>query len=131
MKELVEEGKVKYLGLSEASASEIRRAHAVHPITAVQMEWSLWTRDLEEDIVPTCRELGIAIVPYSPLGKGFFAGSKLTGAQEGDMRGVCNLSLAYSLGSYYNILLLLIRALLFTCPSCFWDPTVHNFWIDA
>jgi aryl-alcohol dehydrogenase-like predicted oxidoreductase len=55
MKELVEEGKVKYLGLSEASASEIRRAHAVHPITAVQMEWSLWTRDLEEDIVPTCR----------------------------------------------------------------------------
>jgi hypothetical protein len=78
-----------------------------------------------------CRELGIAIVPYSPLGKGFFAGSKLTGAQEGDMRGVCNLSLAYSLGSYYNILLLLIRALLFTCPSCFWDPTVHNFWIDA
>ncbi|CAK9211287.1 unnamed protein product [Sphagnum jensenii] len=88
MKELVEEGKVKHLGLSEASASEIRRAHAVHPITAVQMEWSLWTRDLEEDVVPTCRELGIAIVPYSPLGKGFFAGSKLTGAQEGDMRGV-------------------------------------------
>jgi aryl-alcohol dehydrogenase-like predicted oxidoreductase len=55
MKKLVEEGKVKHLGLSEASASEIRRAHKVHPITAVQMEWSLWTRDLEEDIVPTCR----------------------------------------------------------------------------
>ncbi len=55
MKKLVEEGKVKHLGLSEASASEIRRAHVVHPITAVQMEWSLWTRDLEEDIVPTCR----------------------------------------------------------------------------
>ena len=55
MKELVEEGKVKYLGLSEASASDIRRAHAVHPITAVQMEWSLWARDLEEEIVPTCR----------------------------------------------------------------------------
>jgi hypothetical protein len=55
MKELVEEGKVKYLGLSEASASDIRRAHAVYPITAVQMEWSLWARDLEEDIVPTCR----------------------------------------------------------------------------
>lgn len=55
MAELVKEGKVKYLGLSEASASEIRRAHAVHPITAVQMEWSLWARDIEEDIVPTCR----------------------------------------------------------------------------
>ncbi|CAK9206997.1 unnamed protein product [Sphagnum troendelagicum] len=76
MKKLVEEGKVKHLGLSEASASEIRRAHAVHPITAVQMEWSLWSRDLEEDIVPTCKELGIAIVPYSPLGRGFFAGYK-------------------------------------------------------
>jgi hypothetical protein len=78
-----------------------------------------------------CRELGIAIVPYSPLGRGFFAGSKLTGAQEGDMRRVCNLSLAYSLGSYSYILLLLIRALSFSCCSCFWDPTVHNFWIDA
>lgn len=55
MKELVQEGKVRYLGLSEASASDIRRAHAVHPITAVQMEWSLWARDLEEDIIPTCR----------------------------------------------------------------------------
>jgi aryl-alcohol dehydrogenase-like predicted oxidoreductase len=55
IKKLVEEGKVKHLGLSEASASDIRRAHAVHPITAVQMEWSLWTRDLEEDIIPTCR----------------------------------------------------------------------------
>jgi aryl-alcohol dehydrogenase-like predicted oxidoreductase len=55
MKKLVEEGKVKHLGLSEASASEIRSAYKVHPITAVQMEWSLWTRDLEEDVVPTCR----------------------------------------------------------------------------
>lgn len=55
LKKLVEEGKVKYIGLSEASASTIRRAHAVHPVTAVQMEWSLWSRDLEEDIVPTCR----------------------------------------------------------------------------
>lgn len=77
MKKLVEEGKVKHLGLSEAPASEIRRAHKVHPITAVQMEWSLWSRDLEEDIVPTCRELGIALVPYSPLGRGFFAGYKV------------------------------------------------------
>ncbi|KAM3250664.1 putative aldo-keto reductase 2 [Capsicum chacoense] len=78
LKKLVEEGKIKYIGLSEACASTIRRAHAVHPITAVQMEWSLWTRDLEEEVVPTCRELGIGIVPYSPLGRGFFsAGAKL------------------------------------------------------
>uniref|UniRef100_A0ACD5UPL5 Uncharacterized protein n=1 Tax=Avena sativa TaxID=4498 RepID=A0ACD5UPL5_AVESA len=78
LKKLVEEGKIKYIGLSEASASTIRRAHAVHPITAVQMEWSLWTRDVEEDIIPTCRELGIGIVAYSPLGRGFFSkGSKL------------------------------------------------------
>ncbi|KAL8172259.1 hypothetical protein V2J09_024063 [Rumex salicifolius] len=73
LKKLVEEGKIKYIGLSEASASTIRRAHAVHPVTAVQLEWSLWTRDVEEDIVPTCRELGIGIVAYSPLGKGFFS----------------------------------------------------------
>ncbi|KAK9082668.1 hypothetical protein Scep_029139 [Stephania cephalantha] len=78
LKKLVEEGKIKYVGLSEASASTIRRAHAVHPITAVQLEWSLWTRDVEEEIVPTCRELGIGIVAYSPLGKGFFSsGAKL------------------------------------------------------
>ncbi|XP_068669576.1 probable aldo-keto reductase 2 isoform X2 [Aristolochia californica] len=78
LKKLVEEGKIKYVGLSEASASTIRRAHAVHPITAVQLEWSLWTRDVEKEIVPTCRELGIGIVAYSPLGRGFFSsGSKL------------------------------------------------------
>ncbi|XP_024358782.1 probable aldo-keto reductase 2 [Physcomitrium patens] len=86
MAELVKEGKVEYLGLSEASASEIRRAHAVHPITAVQMEWSLWARDIEEDIVPTCRELGISIVSYSPLGRGFFAGFKAQEAKENDFR---------------------------------------------
>ncbi|KAK4258166.1 hypothetical protein QN277_007646 [Acacia crassicarpa] len=73
LKKLVEEGKVKYIGLSEASASTIRRAHAVHPITAVQLEWSLWARDVEEEIIPTCRELGIGIVAYSPLGRGFFS----------------------------------------------------------
>ncbi|CAA7032747.1 unnamed protein product [Microthlaspi erraticum] len=73
LKKLVEEGKIKYIGLSEASASTIRRAHAVHPITAVQLEWSLWTRDVEKEIIPTCRELGIGIVAYSPLGRGFFA----------------------------------------------------------
>ncbi|CAM0908347.1 unnamed protein product [Alopecurus aequalis] len=78
VKKLVEEGKVKYVGLSEASASTIRRAHAVHPITAIQLEWSLWSRDIEEDIVPTCRELGIGIVAYSPLGRGFLSsGPKL------------------------------------------------------
>lgn len=88
MKKLVEEGKIKYIGLSEANASTIRRAHAVHPITAVQNEWSLWSRDLEEEIVPTCRELGIGIVPYSPLGRGFFTeGAKLLeNLAEGDMR---------------------------------------------
>ncbi|KAF8007833.1 hypothetical protein BT93_K1731 [Corymbia citriodora subsp. variegata] len=78
LKKLVEEGKVKYIGLSEASTSTIRRAHAVHPITAVQLEWSLWSRDVEADVIPTCRELGIGIVSYSPLGRGFFSvGSKL------------------------------------------------------
>ncbi|KAH9696255.1 putative aldo-keto reductase 2 [Citrus sinensis] len=88
LKKLVEEGKIKYIGLSEASASTIRRAHAVHPITAVQLEWSLWTRDVEEDIIPTCRELGIGIVAYSPLGRGFFSsGSKLAESlSEGDYR---------------------------------------------
>ncbi|KAL7613105.1 hypothetical protein Lser_V15G06252 [Lactuca serriola] len=88
MKELVEEGKIKYVGLSEASASTIRRAHAVHPITAVQLEWSLWSRDVEEDIIPTCRELGIGIVTYSPLGRGFFSsGPKmLEKLEDGDFR---------------------------------------------
>ncbi|KAM1052068.1 hypothetical protein ACFX2A_034309 [Malus domestica] len=74
MKKLVEEGKVKYIGLSEASPNTVRRAHTVHPITDLQIEWSLWTRDIEEDIVPLCRELRIGIVPYSTLGRGFFGG---------------------------------------------------------
>ncbi|XP_027119283.1 probable aldo-keto reductase 2 [Coffea arabica] len=79
LKQLVEEGKVRHIGLSEASPETIRRAHAVHPITAVQLEWSLWTRDAEEVVIPTCRELGIGIVSFSPLGRGFFAsGTKLT-----------------------------------------------------
>ncbi|XP_060672007.1 probable aldo-keto reductase 2 [Ziziphus jujuba] len=78
LKKLVEEGKIKYIGLSEASGATIRRAHAVHPITAVQLEWSLWSRDVEEDIIPICRELGIGIVAYSPLGRGFLSsGPKL------------------------------------------------------
>lgn len=74
MAELVKEGKVKYLGLSEVSATTIRKAHAVHPISAVQNEFSLWTRDFEEEEIPVTAELGIAFVPYSPLGRGFLTG---------------------------------------------------------
>ncbi|MFF7981346.1 aldo/keto reductase [Streptomyces sp. NPDC007901] len=74
MAELVAEGKVRHIGLSEASPETIRRAHAVHPITAVQTEYSLWSRDPEDGVLPTCRELGIGFVPYSPLGRGFLAG---------------------------------------------------------
>ncbi|OWM82024.1 hypothetical protein CDL15_Pgr001598 [Punica granatum] len=77
LQKLVEEGKIKYIGLSEASPDTIRRAHAVYPITAVQMEWSLWSHDTEDDIVPLCRELGIGIVAYSPLGRGFFGGKAI------------------------------------------------------
>ncbi|MEU6810507.1 aldo/keto reductase [Streptomyces sp. NPDC046831] len=72
--ELVAEGKVRGIGLSEASAQTIRRAHAVHPVTAVQSEYSLWSRDVEAEVLPVCRELGIGFVPYSPLGRGFLAG---------------------------------------------------------
>ncbi len=74
MARLVREGKVRHLGLSEASAVTIRRAHAVHPITALQTEYSLWTRDVEAEILPTCRELGVGFVAYSPLGRGFLSG---------------------------------------------------------
>jgi len=74
MKELVDAGKVRYLGLSEAAPETIRRAHAVHPITALQTEYSLWTRDPEDQILPTVRELGIGFVAYSPLGRGFLSG---------------------------------------------------------
>ncbi len=72
---LVEEGKVRYLGMSEASAATIRRANKVHQITALQTEYSLWTRDVETEILKTCRELGIGFVPYSPLGRGFLTGA--------------------------------------------------------
>jgi aryl-alcohol dehydrogenase-like predicted oxidoreductase len=74
MAELVREGKVRFLGLSEAGAEAIRRAHAVHPITALESEYSLWTRDPEDEVLPVCRELGIGFVPYSPLGRGFLTG---------------------------------------------------------
>jgi aryl-alcohol dehydrogenase-like predicted oxidoreductase len=88
MAELVKAGKVRALGLSEASAATIRRAHKVHPITALQTEYSLWTRDLEDEILPTLRELGIGLVPYSPLGRGFLTGAFATQADvpEGDFR---------------------------------------------
>ena len=74
MAELVKQGKVRHLGLSEAAAKTIERAHKVHPITALQTEYSLWSRDVEDEILPTIRRLGIGLVPYSPLGRGFFTG---------------------------------------------------------
>ncbi|RJL30570.1 aldo/keto reductase [Pectobacterium polaris] len=73
--ELVQEGKIRYIGLSEASVTTLERAHRVHPITALQSEYSLWTRDMEAEILPTCERLGIGFVPYSPLGRGFLTGA--------------------------------------------------------
>ncbi|MEW2499165.1 aldo/keto reductase [Amycolatopsis sp. NPDC047767] len=84
MAELVQQGKVRHLGLSEAGAETIRRAHAVHPISAVQTEWSLWSRDIEDAVVPACRELGIGLVPYSPLGRGFLTGKFTSAADFGE-----------------------------------------------
>jgi aryl-alcohol dehydrogenase-like predicted oxidoreductase len=75
LKELIEEGKIRHYGLSEAAPATIRRANAVHPVTAIQTEYSLWTRDPEEEVLPTVRELGIGFVPYSPLGRGFLTGT--------------------------------------------------------
>jgi aryl-alcohol dehydrogenase-like predicted oxidoreductase len=88
MAELVRAGKVRYLGLSEASARTIRRAHAVHPITAIQSEYSLWTRDPEDEVLATCGELGIGFVAYAPLGRGFLTGRfrKTTDIEAGDRR---------------------------------------------
>jgi aryl-alcohol dehydrogenase-like predicted oxidoreductase len=90
MASLVEAGKVRHLGLSEAGASTIRRAVAVHPIAALQSEWSLWSRDIEDSVVPACRELGIGIVAYSPLGRGFLTGrfTSTEGLAEDDFRRV-------------------------------------------
>jgi aryl-alcohol dehydrogenase-like predicted oxidoreductase len=85
MAELVRQGKVRFLGLSEASAKTIRRAHATHPISALQSEYSLWTRDYEDEVIPTLRELGIGFVPFSPLGRGFLSG-KLRELPAEDMR---------------------------------------------
>src|SRR5437764_11171662 len=88
MAELVDQGKVRHIGLSEAAPDTIRRAQAVHPITAVQTEYSLWTRDPEAEVLPTCRELGIGFVPYSPLGRGFLSGrfKSPDDLDEGDFR---------------------------------------------
>ena len=88
MGELVAQGKVRYLGLSEAAPATIRRAHAVHPISALQTEYSVWSREPEQEIMPTLRELGIGFVPYSPLGRGFLTGAMRTldGLDDGDFR---------------------------------------------
>jgi len=88
MSELVRQGKVRHLGISEAGAATIRRAHAVHPLSAVQIEYSLWTRDVEAEILPLCDELGIGFVAYSPLGRGFLTGgvTGLDGLRDGDAR---------------------------------------------
>jgi aryl-alcohol dehydrogenase-like predicted oxidoreductase len=88
MAELVQQGKVRYLGLSEAAPATIRRAQAVHPISALQTEYSLWSRDPEDEILPTIRELGIGFVPYSPLGRGFLSGqiTRLEDLAEDDYR---------------------------------------------
>ena len=88
MAELVQQGKIRHIGLSEAAPDTIRRAHAVHPVTAVQTEYSMWSREPEAEIIPTCRELGIGFVPYSPLGRGFLSGrfSKPEDLDEGDFR---------------------------------------------
>ncbi|MEA2141487.1 MAG: hypothetical protein QOC91_1586 [Solirubrobacteraceae bacterium] len=88
MAELVQQGKILHIGLSEAAPETIRRAQAVHPITAVQTEYSMWTRDPEAEVLPTCRELGIGFVPYSPLGRGFLSGrfTKPEDLDEGDFR---------------------------------------------
>ncbi|MEQ9662765.1 MAG: aldo/keto reductase [Parasphingopyxis sp.] len=88
MAELVKEGKIRHLGLSEAGAETLRKAVAVHPIAALQSEYSLWERDIEEEILPTCRELGIGFVPYSPLGRGFLTGqiTSRDDLDEGDYR---------------------------------------------
>lgn len=86
MKKLVEEGKIKYVGLSECSASTLRRAHKVHPVTCVQMEYSLWCRGIEKEVLPVCKELGVGLVAYSPLGRGFFGGAHKTDIKGGDYR---------------------------------------------
>lgn len=112
MSELVREGKVRHLGICEAGAATIRRAHATHPMSAVQIEYSLWTRDVEAEILPLCEELGIGFVAYSPLGRGFLTGTvtSLAALREGDARRnmprfqgdnlACNLALVEELKAH-------------------------------
>ena len=96
MAALVAEGKVRYLGLSEAGAETIRRATAVHPIAALQSEYSLWTREVESEILPTVRELGIGFVPYSPLGRGFLTGQTIGGGTVRAFRGKTSSAISIS-----------------------------------
>lgn len=91
MKRLVEQGKVRYLGLSEAGSDTIRRAHQIHPITSLETEYSLWSRDIEDDILATCRTLGIGLMAYSPLGRGFLTGAILSTEALGEKDGRRNL----------------------------------------
>ncbi|MGS0183577.1 aldo/keto reductase, partial [Escherichia coli] len=86
VKDLIAEGKVKHFGLSEAGAATIRKAHAVQPVAALQSEYSLWFRDIEAEILPTLRELGVGLVPYSPLGRGFLTGAIKTELADNDFR---------------------------------------------
>lgn len=86
MKKLVEEGKVKYVGLSECSAATLRRAHKIHPISCIQMEYSLWCRGIEKDVLPACKDLGVGLVAYSPLGRGFFGGAHKQELAKDDFR---------------------------------------------
>ncbi len=99
--ELIQEGKVRHFGLSEAGAETIRRAHAVHPVTALQSEYSLWTRDPEPEVLPTCAELGIGFVPFSPLGKGFLTGTVPSSTQfgAGDIRSTIPRFAAENIGA--------------------------------
>lgn len=99
--ELIQDGKVRHFGLSEAGAETIRRAHAVHPVTALQSEYSLWTRDPEPEVLSTCAELGIGFVPFSPLGKGFLTGTVASSTQfgAGDIRGTIPRFAAENIGA--------------------------------
>ena len=87
MAELIEAGKIRHIGLSEVTSEELRRAHATHPIAALQSEWSLWSRDVEDHVVPACAELGVGFVPYSPLGRGFLTGTLTKEQVADDFRG--------------------------------------------
>jgi len=127
---LVEAGKIRYAGISEASAATIRAAHAVHPVTALQSEWSLWTRGIEGEVLDTCRELGIGIVPFSPLGRGFLTGAVTSVADlpEDDLRrGLPR----FAEGNFYRIFHRLAHSrvredgiqLLLPCVRCIRSPS--------